>query len=244
MKEVVFLGGKDVGARCLEELVKQSSDFDFRIIGVLPTPQGASVKGLAERHGLQVMATLEELPDCDILISVQYHQILKIQDIQKAKSIAVNLHMAPLPEYRGCNQFSLAIINDDKEFGVAIHQLTEGIDSGPVVSERRFPIPENVWVDELVEIAAEESVTLFRDSIESLLQESYELTDQSSLIPVRGTSLNFRKDVEKLKQLNLNWDAEKLDRYIRALSMPGFEPPYAVLDSADRVYFRKGEKND
>jgi len=243
MREVTFLGGKEVGARCLLQLIERSSDLDFRITAVLPTSQGSSVLDLAEKNKLQVVATLGELPECDVLISVQYHEILQMQDIQKAKSIAVNLHMAPLPEYRGCNQFSLAIINDDREFGVTIHQLTEGIDSGPIISERRFPVPERVWVNELVDIATEESVILFKESIESLVHGTFELIDQSQLIPIRGTSLNFRKDVEKLKQLDLNWDAERLDRYIRALSMPGFEPPHAVLGSGDRVYFRRGERH-
>jgi methionyl-tRNA formyltransferase len=244
MREVTFLGGKEVGARCLEQLIERSSDLGFRISAVLPTPQGVTVRELAEKHELPIVSTLGELPDCDVMISVQYHQILKIRDIQKAKSIAVNLHMAPLPEYRGCNQFSLAIINDDKEFGVTIHQLTEGIDSGPIISERRFPVPERVWVNELVDISTDESVKLFRESIESLVLGSFELMDQSKLIPKRGTSLSFRKDVEKLKQLDLNWDAERLDRYIRALSMPGFEPPHAVLGTGDRVYFRRGGQHD
>ncbi len=244
MKEVVFLGGKEVGARCFMQLIERTSDLDFRITAVLPTPQGASIQNLADKHELQVVETLDQLPECDVLISVQYHQILQLPDIQKAKFIAVNLHMAPLPEYRGCNQFSLAIINDDKEFGVTIHQLTEGIDSGPILSERRFSIPENIWVNELVDIATEESVCLFEESIESLVKGTFELTDQSQLISTRGTSLNFRKDVEQLKQLDLNWDAEKLDRYIRALSMPGFEPPHAVLGAGERVYFRRGECHD
>ena len=135
MREVTFLGGKEVGARCLEQLIERSSDLGFRISAVLPTPQGVTVRELAEKHELPIVSTLGELPDCDVMISVQYHQILKIRDIQKAKSIAVNLHMAPLPEYRGCNQFSLAIINDDQEFGVTIHQLTEGIDSGPLIQK-------------------------------------------------------------------------------------------------------------
>ena len=51
-------------------------------------------------------------------------------------------------------------------------------------------------------------------------------------------------DVEALKELELSWDAEKLERYIRALSMPGFDPPYAILDTGQKIYFQKGEGLD
>jgi methionyl-tRNA formyltransferase len=244
MTDVAFLGGKDVGARCLEYLVARMNELDCRISAILPTPQGAKVRDLAEKHGLPIASTIDDLPECDVLISVQYHQILRRRDIQKARAIAVNLHMAPLPEYRGCNQFSLAIINGDKEFGVTVHQLDEGIDSGPVIAERRFPIPDCVWVDELVNIATDESVELFQESIESIVRGTFDLTEQSQLVPARGTSLNFRKDIEPLRQLDLNWDATKLGRYIRALSMPGFEPPYAVLKNGEKIFFHRDDQHD
>jgi len=239
VKEIAFLGGKEVGAKCLQHLVDMAPDLECRVTAVLPTPRGSSVKQIADQHELPVISHLAEVPECDVLISVQYHEILRLQDIRKARTIAVNLHMAPLPEYRGCNQFSLAIINGDTEFGVTIHQLTEGIDAGPIVAERRFEISDHIWVNELVDIATSESLELFRDAIGPIVQETFELVDQSELIPERGTSLNFRKDIVQLKRLDLSWDGEKLERYVRALSMPGFEPPHAILASGDKIYFHR-----
>ena len=60
--------------------------------------------------------------------------------------------MAPLPEYRGCNQFSFAIVDGKKEFGTTLHKMEEGIDNGDIIAESRFDIPENCFVKELYEL--------------------------------------------------------------------------------------------
>jgi hypothetical protein len=33
-----------------------------------------------------------------------------------------------------------------------------------------------------------------------------------------------------IKVIDLSWDKEKIERYIRATSMPGFPPPYCIID--------------
>ncbi|MBK8684503.1 MAG: hypothetical protein IPN26_05660 [Bacteroidetes bacterium] len=75
----------------------------------------------------------------DFLISVQYHQILNERHIQKARTLAINLHMAPLPEYRGCNQFSFAILDQYPEFGTTLHVMDERIDHGDILFEKDSP---------------------------------------------------------------------------------------------------------
>ena len=113
------------------------------------------IHSLIEKNNLNHIKSLNDLllnKDVDFLISVQYHNILKKEHIQKAKVLAVNVHMAPLPEYRGCNQFSFAIIDKAKVFGTTFHVLEEGIDSGDILFENRFPISEKLTVKELYEI--------------------------------------------------------------------------------------------
>ena len=52
----------------------------------------------------------------------------------------INLHPAPLPEYRGCNSYAHAIINGETEYGVTLHYMNEGVDTGPIIASPRFPI--------------------------------------------------------------------------------------------------------
>ena len=237
MKRIAFLGTKDIGYYCLEHLLLNEEKLNAKVIAVLTNERRSilgkdiSIKDLCKKFNAPVFESLEQLlsiPDFDILISIQYHEILKEQHIRKAKQIAVNLHMAPLPEYRGCNQFSFAIIDRAKEFGTTIHRLEERADSGAIMFERRFKIPENCFVTDLYNKTFEESLLLFRESLQEIISGKYSFTGQEKLVSTRGASFHFRKDIEKIKQIDLSWDKEKILRYFRATYFPPFDPPYAV----------------
>ena len=55
---------------------------------------------------------------------------------------AVNVHGGLLPHYRGGHVTQWAIINAEREFGVTLHYIDEGVDTGPVIAERRFALDE------------------------------------------------------------------------------------------------------
>lgn len=241
MKIVVFLGSKKIGYECLKHLYNNKNKFDVELIGVLTNIRGKDVIEYCKKKSIRVINSLDDylkIDSCDIAISVQYHEILKKQHIQKAKEIIVNLHMAPLPEYRGCNQFSFAIINGDKEFGTTIHRLEEGIDSGPIMFEKRFPIPNSCWVEELYQITFDKSVELFKESLPHLLSGNYELKPQKSFSDKRTTSLHYRKEIEEIKKIDLNWSKDRIERHIRATYMPGFSPPYSLIHN-HKILFTK-----
>ena len=61
---------------------------------------------------------------------------------------AVNVHGALLPQYRGANPTQWALINDERETGVTIHQMTDTIDAGDIIAQERVPIRiDNTWVE-------------------------------------------------------------------------------------------------
>lgn len=243
MKSIAFLGAKSVGFACLKILQEKQDQEDFSIDAVF-TNMNRNVEvnkkliEYAAEHKMNVYDDVDEilnLDKFDYIISVQYHRILKKDHIERAKELAVNLHMAPLPEFRGCNQFSYAIINYAKVFGTTLHVINEKIDNGDILAELRFPIPENCVVTELYDITLDKSVELFKDNIADIINGNYKRIPQESLVEERGTMLGYRKDIEKLKQIDLGWDKEKIEAHIRAVSMPGFEPPYFMI--GDRKYY-------
>ncbi len=240
-KNLVFLGSKPIGYQCFEYLLSQCIALNFRVSAIITQSRkefggGNDIASLAREHGVPVLSKPDELPACDIIYSVQHHQILRQTAISLARQIAVNLHMAPLPEYRGCNQFSMAIIDGKKVFGTTIHQIDERIDHGDILFEKRFPIPDHCWVQELYELTEAASFALFKETLPAIISGEYTLTPQADLEAARGTSLHFRNEIAALKQIDLSWDADKISRRVRATSMPGFEPPFAVM-GAQKVYF-------
>lgn len=188
------------------------------------------MRELAEANGLPMIEDLETAPECDLLISVQYHLILKARHLAKAGKEAVNLHLAPLPEYRGCNQFSLAILNEDRTFGVSLHRMDEGADSGDILFESHFPLEPGMWVSDVVERANAKGEAVFEASLPALVAGDHTPVPQSTLVAERGTRLCLRKEIDAMKVIDLDWDAERIARTVRATSMPGFPPPYAVVD--------------
>jgi len=241
-KSILFLGSKPIGYQCLEHLLSVQDELGVQVIGVLTQARkefngSHDLAALAATHNIPVLVSTDDMPACDILYSVQYHEILGQHHIDKASEIAVNLHMAPLPEYRGCNQFSFAIIDGRREFGTTIHRIDTRIDHGDILFEKRFPIPADCWVEELYELTNTASLELFKDTLADIVQGQYTLTPQQSLVDTRGTSIHYRKDIRELKEIDLAWPADKIDRHIRASSMPGFEPPYTLL-GGKKIYFR------
>lgn len=235
------MGGKRIGAFCLKHLLALGDDYNIEVIAVATKQNPAldseeTVGRLAQKAAIPILQTLEALPTCDFILSVQYHQILKQRHIDKAQELAINLHMAPLPEYRGCNQFSFAILDEKKVFGTTLHSMTAGIDDGDIIAERRFEIDQNIWVEELYQKTLEESKTLFIENIKNILSGNYTAIPQKDLEKERGSSYHFRNEIIALKVIDESWPEEKKKKHVRATFMSGFEPPYAIVNGEKKYY--------
>jgi methionyl-tRNA formyltransferase len=242
-KKIIFLGSKPIGYECFAWLLSQKDILNIEIAGLMTQARKEfgtehNLLQLAAEHQVPVIKTLEELPGCDIIYSVQYHEILKAGHIAKAQQLAVNLHMAPLPEYRGSNQFSYAILEDKKEFGTTIHTIDERIDHGDILFQKRFPIPAHCWIEELYQLTFDASILLFKETLAAIVEGKYTAIPQESLREQHGTSLHFRNEIANLKQIDLNWEKDKIEKHIRATFMPGFEPPYCLING-EKLYFSK-----
>jgi methionyl-tRNA formyltransferase len=246
-KRIVFLGSKNIGFSCLQYLLDQRDALNIEITGVVtknsPLDASRSVFNLIEENSLLSFSSVSEIPKCDIIISVQHYEVLKQADIDKAKEVAINLHMAPLPEYRGCNQFSFAIIDERKEFGTTLHKMTTGLDDGDIIAERRFEISDTIWVEELYQQTLAESELLFKENIEKIVAGNYTTISQESLIGERDSNYHFRNEINELKIIDENWDVEKKLKYVRATFKSGFEPPYSLVNGEKKYYDSKSFLN-
>ena len=61
----------------------------------------------------------------------------------------LNVHLAPLPRYRGRHPLPWALINGETTFGVTIHQMTEVIDGGDIYWQRQVSVSAGMSVQEL-----------------------------------------------------------------------------------------------
>lgn len=76
----------------------------------------------------------------DVLVSIGGNQIFKRSLIEAAPQGMLNLHTSLLPRYRGLMPTFWVLKNDEKETGVSVFRVDEGIDSGDILVQRRVPI--------------------------------------------------------------------------------------------------------
>lgn len=240
MTTVVVLGAKEVAAQCLSLLHDRADELALSAIYCGVKSEEEPFSRRAKELGYECFSSETDIPSSDYLISIQWSNVLSPAQLSSARRLAVNLHMAPLPEYRGCNQFTHAILNDDKEFGTTIHVMSASVDAGDILFQRRFPIPDQCWVEQLVSLTVQHSVELFRESLDDLFRNGFTRTPQAEIESSRR-SFSLRSDIDQLKQLDLSQSREDVERQIRATSMPGFSPPFFMV-AGERILVSREEK--
>src|SRR6218665_348090 len=83
---IVFLGSKPIGYHCLQFLLEQQEELDIKVTGVctrLRTEFGAGndLATLAEQYHVPILSSIDDIPECDIIYSVQHHELLKATHI-------------------------------------------------------------------------------------------------------------------------------------------------------------------
>jgi methionyl-tRNA formyltransferase len=101
----------------------------------------------------------------DVAFSVFYDKIIPAWFIEKCGRI-LNLHNSPLPRYRGVSPINWALKNGEREHGVTIHEITPGIDDGPILAQVKYSIyPEIDEVRDVYGRALEYGWTLFEQTM-------------------------------------------------------------------------------
>ena len=67
-------------------------------------------------------------------------KILSKKFIKKFDGIIINIHPSLLPKYKGLNTHNRAIKNKDKFSGCTVHYVTEKLDSGIVILQKKIKI--------------------------------------------------------------------------------------------------------
>ncbi len=76
----------------------------------------------------------------DILCLAGFMKILSGNFIKKFSKPILNIHPSLLPKYKGLNTHERAIKNKDKFAGASIHKVTEKLDAGKVILQKKVKI--------------------------------------------------------------------------------------------------------
>ncbi|NTW31512.1 MAG: hypothetical protein HGB12_02615 [Bacteroidetes bacterium] len=110
--------------------------------------------------------------EVDIIIN-QSQNILKKEILEIPKIGVINRHAALLPKYRGRLAPFWAYINSEKEIGISIHFVDEGIDSGLIIVQKRIEIKKRDSLNSLLKKIFELSPIAMYEAIEILRKDNY-----------------------------------------------------------------------
>lgn len=237
---LAFFGTPDIATTCLDALLEANSDDVALVVCQPDRPKGRGratlappVKVRAQQAGLPVLQPkklkdgllAQRLRDevIDLGIVVAYGRILPGDLFTAPAFDTLNVHASLLPRHRGASPIQHAILTGDAESGVTLMKLSEGMDEGPMLLQRRLSVGTMTGGQLFEAVAALGAQTLV---------EGLALAKRQGLqvVPQDDAQATYAGMLEKDDGvLDLARPAEVLARQVRA-----FDPwPGSVLHTAD-----------
>jgi methionyl-tRNA formyltransferase len=227
---ILFAGTPDFSIPPLQRLIRDG----FPPIAVLTQPdrpagrgrnvQASPVKLLAAREGIPVhqpstLRTAEARSLVsefrpDLMIVVAYGLMLPQEILNLPGYGCWNIHASLLPRWRGAAPIQRAIEAGDRESGVCIMQMDEGLDTGPVIHRVSITLDDNETGGSLHDRLASLGASALLDCVTRLA--SGELPDA---LPQADAGVTYAGKLEK-SEAEIDWSlpAATLERRIRAFN--------------------------
>jgi methionyl-tRNA formyltransferase len=228
-RRIIFMGTPDFAVPAFEA-VRAAHD----IVAVYTRPPAKQGRGqqtkaspvhmAAEAAGLEVFTPTslkhaDELArfralQAELAVVVAYGMILPQDWLDAPQMGCWNIHASLLPRWRGAAPIQRAIMAGDAETGIAIMQMAAGLDTGPVLLEKR------------IAIAADDNAQSLHDKLSALggaaIGEALAAT-QLTPMPQAEAGVSYAEKIDKAEaRLDFTRSAHELDAHIRGLSpFPG-----------------------
>jgi methionyl-tRNA formyltransferase len=255
----VFLGSGGFGARALRRLADHP---DVDVVGVVtapPRPAGrgkrptpTEIDAVARELGAPAILTPGRLRAPEAVASVldldpglavlaDYGQLVPASLLELPHG-ALNLHPSLLPRHRGATPIPAAILAGDAETGVTLMRMDEGLDTGPIVAQRRLPLTGTETAPDLETTLAAGAADLLGESLGPWLRGELATHPQ----PVEGATLT-RPLRREDGRLDPSRPAVELERRVRAFQpWPGtfVEAPTGrlIVWAAEALPARPGDR--
>jgi methionyl-tRNA formyltransferase len=209
---LAFLGTPEMAVPPLRALV--TAGFDVAVVvsradkrrGRRGAPTPSPVKEAALELGLPVTTDVDAVLDAgaDLGVVVAFGRLIRPHVL--AALPIVNVHFSLLPRWRGAAPVERALLAGDRETGVDLMAVEEGMDTGPIYGRRRLEIGPTVTAEQLRDRLVRLGTGLLVDTLRAGLLEP---------VPQQGEP-TYADKVER-QDLVLDWTrpAEELQRIVR-----------------------------
>lgn len=224
-KTIVFFGSGPVAAASLELLLQ-----DFEVEAVVTKPKPAHHKGtfpvldVAKKHGLS-LHTVSNKSDLTTLVAtdpftssvgvlIDFGIIVSKKAIDYFPRGIVNSHFSVLPEWRGADPITFAILSGQESTGVSLMLLVEAMDEGPLISFGEYKLPADITTPELTKQLVGLSHMLLKSELPRYLANSdFKPAPQD----ITGRKTSYSRKLTKDDSI-IDWTkpALQIEREIRA----------------------------
>lgn len=231
---IVFFGSGPVAAASLALLAET-----FVIEAVVTKPRPAHHHGpvpvleFSEHHGFRIIEVSSKSEASDKITREKFSSdvgvlidfgIIVSQDVIEAFPLGiVNSHFSLLPEWRGADPITFAILSGQARTGVSLMLLVEAMDEGPVIALGVQDMDSTITTPLLTEQLVQLSYSLLRDQLPNYIRKAQKKGIAQDQLPSLITDFTYpstpsysRKLTKDDGILNFAKPAEVLEREIRA----------------------------
>jgi methionyl-tRNA formyltransferase len=226
---IAFAGTPEFAVPALQALLASSHS----VVGVLTQPDrpkgrgrqiaASPIKEAAQGHGVPVSQPQSLKSEAgradlaawrpDVLVVVAYGLILPRSVLELPRLGCVNIHASLLPRWRGAAPIQRAILAGDAETGVTIMLMDVGLDTGPMLLQRRVPIASTDTGGSLHDRLAPLGAAALMDALGGLADGTLEARPQPS------EGVTYAAKIDKA-EARIDWgrDAIEIERQVRAFN--------------------------
>jgi len=219
------MGTPDFGAIILQELINNNYGPVLvltapdkpvgrkKILTSLPVKQVCQKNGVSILQPKKIKEAEEKIKKLnpDLIITAAYGQIIPKSIFEIPKLGTLNIHPSLLPKYRGPSPIQTAILNGEKITGITIFLIDQLIDHGPIIAQKEYVVPEDIYYKDLKEELSKLSSEFIVETIPKWLKGEIKALPQEEKLATH-TRIIKKED----GRINWNYSAIQIERQIRA----------------------------
>lgn len=225
MIKTIFMGTPDFAVPILKTLIDMTDVVlvvtqPDALVGRKKVLTKSPIKCVAEENNLPVFqpkkirVDYEEIKKYkpDLIVTCAYGQIVPKEVLDIPRLGCINVHASLLPKYRGGAPIHYAVINGEKETGITIMYMDEGMDTGDMISVAKLPIDNHDTTESMHDKLSQLGASLLSETLPSIINGTNNRIKQNKDEATYAPTIK-RED----EHLDFNQSSKEIDCKVRGL---------------------------
>ena len=221
-QSIVFFGSGPVAAESLRQI---SGEFNIECIITKPSTikemsfiEGVPVRSVTNKCELDELVSASSFSS-EVGVLIDFGIIVGQTTIDSFSRGIVNSHFSLLPELRGPDPISFAILEGKTVTGVSLMLLVQGMDEGPLIAQSDIEVTREETTPSLTDKLINLSSQMLISMLPLWVKGEVDATDQDKCTILRNSTPTYTRKLSKADgQLDWTKEATILDREVRSLS--------------------------